>query len=254
MPEYYRPFSLTSTSAMVLSQDEMKTNATFIYGYMKNRYGWTVEAVAGMLGNVEAESTMNPSRPQNNAINNKWWDSAPGRAGGAVTPTTVHYGFGLFQITPWGNWLKTSTRYNPYTLGNWSLDNGYTVDRITSGTIGTMECQLDWLMSGAPEHSYTNTADPSHDQKKWFQHRASPTKNCGTPALYGKQTDTPENMAITFYWNFERSGAGNPGNRPKLARKWHDFLGGITPPVPLPETKILKGGKNVWRILHLIQQ
>ena len=40
----------------------------------------------------------------------------------------------------------------------------------------------------------------------------------------------------TFYYNFERSGEGNPGTRPAMARKWYDYLSGVTPPPPTPSS------------------
>lgn len=229
MGEYYNPYSNTSTRAMVLSQDQMQVNALFIWRYMHNNYGWTLSATAGMLGNIEAESTMNPARPQNNAVTNRWYPSAPGYTGNAPTPTTTWYGYGLYQITPY--LALSGKRENPYNYGNWALNRGYTFDYNTGGTGGMMEPQLDWLMSGAPEKKYYNTSDPTANQAKWYSHRSSAFR-AATPAIYGASNDTPENCAITFYWDLERSGAMSPGTRPSLARKWYDYLLNFSPVVP----------------------
>ena len=70
MPSYYNPYNPTNRRAMVLNTEQMQTNAEFIWGYMYNKYGWTLNAVAGMLANAQAESTINPARPQNNAVDN----------------------------------------------------------------------------------------------------------------------------------------------------------------------------------------
>lgn len=51
-----------------LSLAEMQTNATYIYWYLSNR-GWTINAIAGMLGNMQTESTINPGIWQNLAVN-----------------------------------------------------------------------------------------------------------------------------------------------------------------------------------------
>lgn len=229
----------------------MEINATFIWQYLSSKYGWTKESTAGMLGNAEAESTINPARPQNNAMNNMWWPSCPGYTGDAPTPTTTHYGFGLWQITPYMALLTSSNKYNPHTMGNYLYARGYTVSWQNGGTMGQMEPQLDWLNSGEPETRFYNSADPTANQAKWYQHRSAPL-NAPTIATYSKLTDSPEECAITFYWNFERSGALTPGDRPQRARKWYDFLGGIGPQPPKPgEIRRLKGGKNVWRILSL---
>lgn len=229
MPSYYNPYSNTSTSAMVLSQEQMQVNAKFIWQYMHNKYGWTLNATAGMLGNIESESTMNPARPQNNAVTNKWYPSAPGYTGDAPAPTTTWYGYGLFQITPY--LALTGNRENPYTYGNWAINRGYTFSWANGGTGGKMEAQLDWLMSGAPEKPYYNAAQPSANQAKWYSHGSSPF-SAATPAIYGKSTASPEDCARTFYYNLERSAAGTPGTRPTLARKWYDYLSSVLPVPP----------------------
>lgn len=235
MAVYHNPYNPSSWRKMVLSQSQMQDNARFIWGYMKSRYGWTLNAVAGMLGNIEAESTMNPARPQNNAVNNGWYPSCPGYTGDAPTPTTTHYGYGLFQVTPF--MALSGRKENPYTFGNWAYQRGYTFSHASGGTAGGMEVQLDWLMSGAPETTYYNKTDPDSNQAKWFQHRSSPL-SAKTPAIYGKLTGSPEDCARTFYWNLERSEATATGNRPTLARKWYDYLSGASPePPPFPKSK-----------------
>lgn len=232
MSSYYNPYNPTNRRAMVLTTEQMQTNAEFIWGYMSSKYGWTLNAVAGMLANAQAESTINPARPQNNAVDNGWFPSVPGYTGDAPNPTTTWYGFGLWQITPYA--ALTGLRENPYTYGNWAMSHGYTFSHSDGGTGGQMEPQLDWLMSGAPEHAYYNSAKPHENQAKWYQDERSPLQ-AKTPAIYGKLTASPEDCARTFYYNFERSDTGTPGSRPELARKWYNYLSGVTPP-PQPPT------------------
>ena len=231
MPSYYNPYNPTNRRAMVLNTEQMQTNAKFIWGYMYSKYGWTLNAVAGMLANAQAESTINPARPQNNAVDNGWFPSVPGYTGDAPNPTTTWYGFGLWQITPYA--ALTGLRENPYTYGNWAMSHGYTFSHADGGTGGQMEPQLDWLMSGAPEHAYYNSAKPHENQAKWYQDERSPLQ-AKTPAIYGKLTASPEDCARTFYYNFERSDTGTPGSRPELARAWYNYLSGVTPPPPTP--------------------
>lgn len=230
MPSYYNPYNPTNRRAMVLTTEQMQTNAKFIWGYMSSKYGWTLNATAGMLANAQAESTINPARPQNNAVDNGWFPSVPGYTGDAPNPTTTWYGFGLWQITPYA--ALTGLRENPYTYGNWAMSHGYTFSHSDGGTGGQMEPQLDWLMSGAPEHAYYNSAKPHENQAKWYQDDRSPL-SAKTPVIYGKLTASPEDCARTFYYNFERSDTGTPGNRPALARNWYNYLSGVTPP-PTP--------------------
>ena len=55
MPSYYNPYNPTNRRAMVLNTEQMQTNAKFIWGYMSSKYGWTLNAVAGMIANAQAE-------------------------------------------------------------------------------------------------------------------------------------------------------------------------------------------------------
>lgn len=79
----------------------MKVNAQYILNYLRSR-GWTKNAVCGMLGNMETESTINPGI---------WQSLNSGNTSG---------GFGLVQWTP-------ATKYI-----NWANNNGLTVANMDS--------------------------------------------------------------------------------------------------------------------------
>lgn len=64
-----------------LTLEEMQNNAKYIYSYLIKK-GWTLNAIAGMLGNMQTESTINPGI---------WQDLNEGNTAG---------GFGLVQWTP----------------------------------------------------------------------------------------------------------------------------------------------------------
>nr|WP_290450797.1 phage tail tip lysozyme [Faecalibaculum rodentium] len=68
-----------------LSMSEMQNNAKCIWGYLHNK-GWSLEAVCGILGNAQSESTLNP---------NRWEGDVP-----FAQPVSSR-GFGLVQWTPW---------------------------------------------------------------------------------------------------------------------------------------------------------
>lgn len=70
-----------------LTQAEMETNATYIYWYL-GRLGWSINAVAALLGNMEAESTINPGI----------WES--------LDEGDTSQGFGLVQWTPATKYLN----------------------------------------------------------------------------------------------------------------------------------------------------
>lgn len=77
MPQYY-------TGNYRLTSEEMHVNALYIAGLLRNE-GWTYEAIAGLFGNAQSESRINPGA---------WQD---------YTETNVNAddkGYGLVQWTP----------------------------------------------------------------------------------------------------------------------------------------------------------
>lgn len=70
-----------------LTSSQQKVNATYIYTYFKNK-GWTTNAIAGMLGNMQAESALNPGRWQSEDVGNTLG------------------GYGLCQWTPASNYIN----------------------------------------------------------------------------------------------------------------------------------------------------
>ena len=111
MPSYYKPFNTA------LSLYEMKVNATFVWNYLGSR-GWSLDAVCGMLGNFEAESTINPNRVENSQ-KDRW-------------PNWGNYGFGVAQWTLWytkqksdGSWYDAANYHgsNNPTYGYWAEQN-----------------------------------------------------------------------------------------------------------------------------------
>lgn len=49
----------TYNSSQSLTLEQEKINATYIWNYLREQ-GWTLNAVAGMLGNMQSESAINP--------------------------------------------------------------------------------------------------------------------------------------------------------------------------------------------------
>lgn len=77
-------------SSNPLTEEQMQLNAKTIYGAL-TRVGWTDESIAAILGNMEAESTINPGRWQNENVGN------------------TSGGYGLVQWTPatkYINWIN----------------------------------------------------------------------------------------------------------------------------------------------------
>lgn len=203
MPDYYNPFNTP------LTYDEMKVNATFIWNYLGGR-GWTLDAVCGLLGNFQVESTINPNRVENSAIS-RW-------------PEWGNYGFGVAQWTPWYTKQKPDgTYYDPAnyhgsnnpTYGYWAKQNGYTILFDGSGTIGKFEPQLDYL-----NNNYGTSSG-----KTWVQN-------------YKTTSAGPEQAAKDFYVYYEKSESGTWGTRPAKAAAWYEYLsGGPVPPSPSQKRK-----------------
>lgn len=80
-----------------LTTAQMRNNAILVYEELTSR-GWTLNAICGILGNMQSESTINPGIWQN------------------LDSSNTSGGFGLVQWTP-------STNFT-----DWATDNGYAID------------------------------------------------------------------------------------------------------------------------------
>lgn len=49
----------TYDSSNALTTSQMQVNARYLYGAL-NAKGWTLNAISGMLGNMQSESSINP--------------------------------------------------------------------------------------------------------------------------------------------------------------------------------------------------
>lgn len=219
MPDYtyVKPFNQKLTTA------EREQNARYIANTMMYTHSMTLESVCGMLGNWEAESTLNPNIVETSQAS-RW-------------PNWGNYGFGIAQWTPWytrmntaGKWIDPANYHGTGkpTYGYWAEQRGFTPDATTGGTIGNMEPQLEYMAAG--EGGWANST--SWYKMTWKEYCAS--------------TWAPSELAKVYYRNYERSDAGAEGNRPTLATKWYDFLKGEFPPGPGPEPS--DSGKFKWWI------
>lgn len=87
---------------MFLSDDDMKVNARLVYKRLK-KHGFSVNAIAGILGNMEAESTINPGI----------WEGLQPYIGG----------YGLVQWTPY-------EKYADWAGEGWQNNGDMECDRI----------------------------------------------------------------------------------------------------------------------------
>lgn len=110
-----------------LSASEMTVNAKYIFSALTSK-GWTLNAIAGMLGNMQAESTINSGRWQSDDVGN------------------ISLGYGLVQWTP-------STKYT-----DWCSEQGYSdpseMDNGISRILYEVENAVQWIPTDAYPYSF----------------------------------------------------------------------------------------------------
>lgn len=168
-------------------------NAFMIWSILSN-LGWTVEAVCGLLGNVQIESGVNPWRYQ--------YDSIQSRS----SAQTWGGGYGLVQFTPCRKYQQDSramamTGYGP----NYS-------DQTGSNDDGTAQLRfIDQYADYEPDL-------PSYPM---------------TYAEYKASTLSADYLAEVWFYNYERGDPTSLQQRKDAALYWYSVLQG-TPPGPGP--------------------
>lgn len=153
----------TNQSGNPLTEEQQQQNAREIWGFFQQR-GWTLEAVSGMLGNIEYESYINPAMWQTGHIIED-----------PAYPNDT--GFGLVQWTPWqkyANWA-TDAGYNwrtDYTAQlrriQWELDNGE--QWIPVASYGSMTFEQFTQSTQTPEY-LAEVFEYSYERGTWADAR-----------------------------------------------------------------------------------
>lgn len=182
----YTPYNQGLTLA------EMEVNAVEIAQILLAR-GWTLNAIAGALGNFQNECKLNPNDPQK-------------ATGFPDSVASREKGFGLPQWTPW---------YSRY--GTWCNMRGIAITATDDNPAGQLLPQLDYL-----EHECTYGL--GEGKKTWYSNHGYSL----TWTAYKKSTAEPGWLADAFYWQYERSDADGSTTRPAQAEYWYEFLSGQT--------------------------
>lgn len=106
-------YGSTFSESSALSEAQMKLNAEYIKGFFSMQ-GWSINAIAAILGNIEAESSMNPGRWQSDNVNN------------------TSGGYGLVQWTPATKYFNYCDEFgleDPSEMDNNIFRIQYEVDR-----------------------------------------------------------------------------------------------------------------------------
>lgn len=147
-----------------LGTGEMQNNAQIIFTTLLG-FGWTVEAIAGAMGNFQKESTVNPGIWQN------------------LNPNNPALGWGLAQWTP-------STNYT-----DWAAANGYAPD--------DGDKQLIWIDTLSNVDQYYPTDDYPETWEEYIHSTKEPEylayawmNNWERP----KDRNQPERKEYARYW------------------------------------------------------
>lgn len=130
----------TQDSSHSLTEARMQINASYIRRSLAAR-GWSVTAIAALLGNMQAESSINPGRWQSNDVGN------------------LNGGYGLVQWTP-------ATKYINWVTGDYStMDNN--LSRITYEVANNIQ----WIATSAYNmtfREFSTSSRPAGELAKAF--------------------------------------------------------------------------------------
>ena len=105
-----------------LPQAQMEENAVYIFSALTAK-GWTRESIAAILGNMQAESSINPGRWQNDSVGN------------------TSLGYGLVQWTP-------STKYTEWCAAQ-GLSDPSEMDSAIARIMYELENGIQWIATTA---------------------------------------------------------------------------------------------------------
>lgn len=217
---YYHPFQKGA-----ITQAQRDTNAIYFAALMR-RWGWTDNAIAGALGNWNSECSLNPHRPET-----KGYDYFPNAIPSGVYPSGTAYGYGM------PHWTGFISKYKKFCD-----DKGIRCNRTAQSPSSHFVNQMLYH-----EMECTNDGNPYY-RVTWFNNHGYTYKWQD----FKRSTDSPQELCRAYYWQYERSGAGDPGNRPQHADYYYQLITGHEPPIPpgpgnIPVWLLFKLKNNNWR-------
>ena len=175
-----------------LTEAEMKNNADIIKSYLASK-GWTLNAIAGLLGNMQSESSINPGIWQSLIENN------------------MSGGFGLVQWTPATNFTDwADTNGYAWTDGNAQLK---WIDEVTT-SFGQWIETTDYPLTF--EAFKTSSETPEYLASAFL-------KNFERAGV--EVEETRRSQALSWYTYLNSGGSTNPTPTPsKKKRKSFNFI------------------------------
>lgn len=203
--EYY---GCLYTESHALTKGEMQINAAYIYSYLSAK-GWTVEAVAAILGNMQHESSINPGRWQSDNV-------------GAMSS-----GYSLVQWTPARNYIEWCGDKDPSEMDValsriiYELENGLQYYKTPSYDLTfreftqskdspyTLACAFAWnyersyvVLYGTAEEQEALRQKRGGAANDWYEYLTGVTPTPPTPP------DPPENkkkqLSLLLMWQATR--------------------------------------------------
>lgn len=173
-----------------LSASEQQNNAKIIYGYLTSK-GWSRNAIAALLGNMEVESTINPGI----------WESLTSDPEAYKEANDRYPGFGLTQWTPYtkfADWAGSGwqTAYNKqldrliYEMENglqyYPTDNYPETFKEFSLSTKSAEYLAAAFLYNYERPQSPNPSDRGRLARKWFEFLATvtPPSSWGKPPLW----------------------------------------------------------------------
>lgn len=199
---------------------EQQQNIIMIYTQLKGA-GYTDECVAGVLGNMQNESGLNPWRWQGDTY-------GTGR------------GYGLFQYTPASGYInncKDLTGYSPNTSVS-AIVEGATPEDGHSQVLAFIIDRLAKWVSLCWRDYWSTTAYPEQLAISRRIRQQYGANNALTQAQFSK-IDNVADAAFAFLACFE--GPASPAgymNRINDAQDYYNYIKGITPPTPSQGKKL----------------
>jgi hypothetical protein len=192
MVSYYNP------ETRPLTMEEMTVNGNYIMAYLLAK-GWTKNAICGMLGNMQSESSINPARWQSDRIG---WMSG---------------GVGLVQWTPATKYLDwaSSKGYNWRTMESnlerilYEVANGLqwyaTSDYPLSFDEFIVSTETPEYLAQAFIRNYERPADQTQPARStqaryWWDHLDGSGVIIGDPGTGGDPTTPETNNEIYHLW------------------------------------------------------
>lgn len=199
--EYYGSFYNESSS---LSTSQQEVNAKYIYSAL-HEVGWTLNGVSALLGNMQAESAINPGRWQSEAV-------------GVMT-----MGYGLVQWTPASKYVEWC-----YSLG---LSDPSEIDNNIARIIYELEAGIQWYATDSYNLSFrefaTSEDSPEYLAKAFLLNYERPAD----------QSESVQSLRASYarkwYSYLEgiepsepggSGGSGNTGNTTKATKKRFNFV------------------------------